>query len=42
MFTNTNLRFTKSVKIQTPAEVYLTGKNIVQPSQVEIEDSTLF
>jgi putative transposase len=32
----------QSLQYQTPAEVYLAGKNIVQLSQVEMEDSTLF
>lgn len=32
----------QSLQYQTPAEVYLTDENIVQLSQVEMEDSTLF
>ena len=32
----------QSLQYQTPAEVYLAGENIVQLSQVEMEDSTLF
>lgn len=32
----------QSLQYQTPAEVYLTGENIVQLAQVEMEDSTLF
>jgi putative transposase len=32
----------QSLQYQTPAEVYLAGKNIVQLAQLEMEDSTLF
>ena len=32
----------QSLQYKTPAEVYLAGENIVQLSQIEMEDSTLF
>ncbi len=32
----------QSLQYQTPAEVYITGENPVQLSQIEMEDSTLF